>query len=119
MCFVKCCEILELKYFEISEQAVLRVLADLLPDVPVSLSSDVLPELMEYERAVTTVCNSYVKPKVSLYLTSLLKSLEGETDQVFIIAGCITRLHKAKPSIFVFCARMAAYRPFRWLHGFP
>ncbi|KAJ7127119.1 Hydantoinase/oxoprolinase-domain-containing protein [Mycena epipterygia] len=70
------------------EQAVLRVLADLLPDVPVSLSSDVLPELMEYERAVTTVCNSYVKPKVSLYLTSLFKSLEapqGKTKHLRIL----------------------------------
>ncbi|KAJ6494693.1 5-oxoprolinase [Mycena vitilis] len=67
------------------EQAVLRVLADVLPDVPVSLSSDVLPELMEYERAVTTVCNSYVKPKVSLYLNNLVKSLEGKTKHLRIL----------------------------------
>ncbi|KAJ7178558.1 5-oxoprolinase [Mycena crocata] len=67
------------------EQAVLHVLADVLPDIPVSLSSDVLPELMEYERAVTTVCNSYVKPKVSLYLNNLLKSLEGKTKHLRIL----------------------------------
>ncbi|KAJ7903671.1 5-oxoprolinase [Mycena olivaceomarginata] len=67
------------------EQAVLCVLGEILPDVPVSLSSEVLPELMEYERAVTTVCNSYVKPKVSLYLNNLLKSLEGKTKHLRIL----------------------------------
>ncbi|KAF8207605.1 5-oxoprolinase [Mycena galopus ATCC 62051] len=59
------------------EQAVLRVLADVLPDVPVSLSSDVLPELMEYERAVTTVCNSYVKPKGKTKHLRILRSDGG------------------------------------------
>lgn len=39
-----------------SEEEVVKVLAKVLPDVPVSLSSEVLPELMEYERTVTTVC---------------------------------------------------------------
>jgi N-methylhydantoinase A len=32
--------------------------------VPVSLSSDVLPELREYERTLTTVANGYVQPQV-------------------------------------------------------
>jgi 5-oxoprolinase (ATP-hydrolysing) len=40
---------------------------------------------MEYERAVTTVCNSYVKPKVTLYLNNLLKSLEGKTKHLRIL----------------------------------
>jgi N-methylhydantoinase A/oxoprolinase/acetone carboxylase beta subunit len=33
------------------------VLAKVLPDTPVSLSSEVLPELMEYERTITTARN--------------------------------------------------------------
>ncbi|KAJ7650399.1 5-oxoprolinase [Roridomyces roridus] len=67
------------------EQAVLRVLADVLPDIPISLSSEVLPELMEYERAVTTVCNSYIKPKVASYLNNLLKSLQEKTKHLRIL----------------------------------
>ncbi|KAJ7227050.1 5-oxoprolinase [Mycena pura] len=67
------------------ENAVLRVLADVMPDIPVSLSSDVLPEVMEYERAVTTVCNSYLKPTVHLYLNNLLKALEGKTKRLRIL----------------------------------
>ena len=30
--------------------------------MPVSLSSEILPEFREYERAVTTVMNAYVRP---------------------------------------------------------
>ncbi|CAK5268563.1 unnamed protein product [Mycena citricolor] len=67
------------------EDAVLRVLSEVLPDVPVSLSSDVLPELMEYERAVTTVANSYVKPRVARYLNNLLQSLKGKTQHLRIL----------------------------------
>ena len=54
------------------EQAVGRVAAEVLgEDVPVSLSSAVLPELREYERTVTTVANAYVQPEVARYVTSL------------------------------------------------
>ena len=39
--------------------------------MPVSLSSDVLPELREYERTVTTVANGYVQPQVKRYVETL------------------------------------------------
>ncbi len=39
--------------------------------MPVSLSSDVLPELREYERTVTTVANGYVQPQVKRYVEAL------------------------------------------------
>lgn len=42
-----------------------------LPGIPISLSSDVLPEMREYERTLTTVANSYVRPIVAGYLGSL------------------------------------------------
>ncbi|MET0929942.1 MAG: hydantoinase/oxoprolinase family protein [Aeromicrobium sp.] len=48
-----------------------KVLADLGVDIPVSLSSDVSPEFREYERAVTTVLNSYLGPVMQRYLSSL------------------------------------------------
>jgi N-methylhydantoinase A len=51
------------------------VLADLGADIPVSLSSDVSPEFREYERAVTTVLNSYLGPVMRRYLSSLELSL--------------------------------------------
>ena len=46
-----------------------------LPDLPVSLSSKILPEIREYERTLTTVANSYVRPAVSRYIGSLEREL--------------------------------------------
>ena len=44
---------------------------DVLPGVPVSISSEVMPEMQEYERTVTTVANSYVRPRVERYVRNL------------------------------------------------
>ena len=44
-------------------------------DVPISISSEVVPEMQEYERTETTVVNSYVRPEVSKYITNLQASL--------------------------------------------
>ncbi|MBY6537310.1 hydantoinase/oxoprolinase family protein [Rhodococcus sp. BP-349] len=47
-----------------------------LPGIPVSISSQVLPEMREYERTLTTVANSYVQPEVSRYVRNLDRSLQ-------------------------------------------
>jgi N-methylhydantoinase A len=47
-------------------------------DVPISISSEVVPEMQEYERTETTVVNSYVRPEVSKYITNLQASLEDK-----------------------------------------
>ncbi len=58
------------------EKAIGQIAAEVFgPDVPVSLSSNVLPELREYERTVTTVANGYVQPQVSRYITHLAGQL--------------------------------------------
>jgi|TARA_B110000263_G_scaffold55391_1_gene46839 N-methylhydantoinase A len=48
----------------------------LLPKIPVSLSSEVVPEMQEYERTITTVANSYVRPKVAEYVKNLQNGLK-------------------------------------------
>src|SRR5579871_4134849 len=45
-----------------NEREAARLLSEYLPDLPVSLSSDVLPQIKEFERSSTTVVNAYVKP---------------------------------------------------------
>lgn len=57
------------------EQQVVGILAADAPDLVVSRSSEVVPEIREYERASTTICNVYVRPLVDRYLESLTKSL--------------------------------------------
>ena len=46
-------------------------MAELLPDIAISLSSDVAPEIREFERASTTVANAYIKPLARDYLDAL------------------------------------------------
>src|SRR5712692_8843736 len=57
------------------EQQIGAVVERLYPGFPVTLSSDVLPEFREYERALTACMNSYVRPKVATYVEQLQSSL--------------------------------------------
>ncbi len=45
-------------------------------NIPISISSQVVPEMQEYERTETTVVNSYVRPQVSKYVSNLQSSLQ-------------------------------------------
>lgn len=49
-----------------------------LPGIPVSLSHEVLPEMQEYERTLSTVANAAVRPVVSKYVSNLRTKLEDE-----------------------------------------
>ena len=57
------------------ERRVAAICTEELPDVPISLSADILPEMQEYERALTTVANSAVRPTVSKYIGNLQREL--------------------------------------------
>jgi len=58
------------------EQAIGDKLAELMPDVAISLSSDVSPEMGEYERTSTTVANAYVHPIFRDYVDRLIAALQ-------------------------------------------
>jgi len=59
-----------------------RRLADLigaaLPNLPISLSSSVSPEIREYERFATTCANAYVQPLMAGYLSALSLELRRQ-----------------------------------------
>jgi N-methylhydantoinase A len=59
------------------ERRIAEIAADVMPDIPVSISSAVIPEMYEYERTETTVVNSYIRPVVSKYI----RNLEGELER--------------------------------------
>ena len=59
----------------VHEQQVRQAMQDACPDVYVSISSEILPEIREYERTSTTVINVYVLPIVYKYLDTLLSKL--------------------------------------------
>ena len=66
----------------VHEQRIRELAADVIPDIPVSLSYDVIPEMQEYERAVTTVANSYVRPRVENYIENLSRELNARMHDV-------------------------------------
>src|SRR3984893_2202083 len=55
-----------------------ELVAERLPTVPVTLSSDVSPEMREYERFSTACANAYVQPLISRYLANLQTLLRRE-----------------------------------------
>ncbi|MBU4426467.1 MAG: hydantoinase/oxoprolinase family protein, partial [Proteobacteria bacterium] len=69
------------------------------PDIPVSISYEVLPQIREYERTSTTVTNAYVKPLTGRYLSKLSERLEtiGSKGKLFIMlsSGGITSVETA------------------------
>ncbi len=62
---------------DVHERRVAEICAEELPGIPVSLSADILPEMQEYERALTTVANSAVRPTVSRYVGNLERELRA------------------------------------------
>jgi N-methylhydantoinase A len=67
---------------ESHERRVKKIAQEELPGIPVSLSSDVVPEMQEYERTVTTVANSYVGPRVDRYVKNLQAKLNQAAQNV-------------------------------------
>ncbi|GAA4127374.1 hydantoinase/oxoprolinase family protein [Aminobacter aganoensis] len=60
------------------EQLIAEVIRELAPDLPMSISSEVLPQIKEYERTSTTVVNAYIMPIVASYLKNLGDSLHRQ-----------------------------------------
>jgi N-methylhydantoinase A len=59
----------------VHEERVREIIAEEAPGLPVSISSEIVPEYGEYERTLTTVINDYARPTVIAYLDDLNESL--------------------------------------------
>jgi N-methylhydantoinase A len=58
------------------EKLVRDVVCDLMPQTMISLSSEVSPQMREYERFNTVVANAYIKPLMKSYLDRLKRKNE-------------------------------------------
>ena len=58
-----------------NERAAREAIRAAAPRLAISLSSDVVPEIREYERTCTTVCNAYVQPLLARYVGRLESTL--------------------------------------------
>jgi len=69
------------------EERVRELVDEEAPELPVSISSEIVPEYGEYERTLTTVINDYARPTVIEYLEDLDESLAaaGSTAQMNVV----------------------------------
>jgi N-methylhydantoinase A len=87
------------------EREIGEIVERLYPGFPVTLSSEVLPEFREYERALTACMNSYVRPKVADYVNRLQDQLNGIGAQADVNilrsdAGLMTTREAARNPIY-------------------
>ncbi|MBC2774571.1 hydantoinase/oxoprolinase family protein [Rhizobium sp. AQ_MP] len=87
----------------VHERILGEIVAERYPDIPVSLSSDILPEFREYDRAITTVMNDYVRPIMKRYLSRIETRLRDE--------GVTARLHIVRSDGGLMSAEAASQRP--------
>ena len=85
------------------EQALRDLVAERFPDIPVSLSSEILPEFREYDRTITTVMNDYVRPIMKRYLLRIEDRLTAEE--------VAARLHIVRSDGGLMSAEAASDRP--------
>ncbi len=67
------------------EREVGALLAECAPDIPVCLSSDIHPEIREYERTSTTVINASLVPVVTRYLDDLESRLRTFSERLLVM----------------------------------
>ncbi len=97
------------------ERQLAELIHELAPDLPVSLSCDVLPEIKEYERTSTTVINAYLQPVVNRYL----HSLSGQLNQQLIHTDDALPLYVMQSNGGVMSAESAAEMPIHIIESGP
>jgi N-methylhydantoinase A len=85
------------------ERTLKALVEDRFPDMPVSLSSEILPEFREYDRMITTVMNDYVRPVMRRYISRLDGRLRD--------SGSRSHLHIVRSDGGLMSAAAASERP--------
>ena len=93
------------------ERRIEEILSELLPDVPVSLSSELCPEMREYFRASTTVINAILMPVVGRYLARI----QSRLSEIGVEAG----LHLMTSAGGTVSADVAASQPVQLIESGP
>jgi len=93
------------------ERAVRDLVRAEFPNLTVSISSDVHPQIKEYERSSTTAANAYIQPLMSAYVRKL--------DEVLRERGFAGRFHLMQSSGGLTAPETAAELPIRFLESGP
>ncbi|MEM8776127.1 MAG: hydantoinase/oxoprolinase family protein [Pseudomonadota bacterium] len=83
----------------VHEQRLRDLLKDALPDLAISISSDVSPEVREFDRLCTTIANAYIQPMMAAYLADFARQFasRGVSCPILMMTagGGITTLQTA------------------------
>ncbi|MBT5541943.1 MAG: hydantoinase/oxoprolinase family protein, partial [Gammaproteobacteria bacterium] len=84
------------------ERRIREILQREIPDIIVCISSDVMPEIGEYERTSTTICNAYVLPTFTRYLERLTRSLHdlGVSKDLYLMLSDGGTVHQSTAAIY-------------------
>ena len=74
------------------EQRTAEIVREILPEIYLSVSSDILPIIREYERLSTATVNAYIMPIVQQYLLNLRNKLAalGYTREYYLMQSIVT-----------------------------
>jgi|TARA_B100001964_G_scaffold97732_2_gene109322 N-methylhydantoinase A len=93
------------------ERRIAQILAEMCPELPVVLSSDISPEYREYPRTSTTVVNTVLLPRVGPYIAHLEEKLE--------VRGIRSGLHLMSSSGGIIAANIAKRQPVQMVESGP
>jgi N-methylhydantoinase A len=93
------------------EQRVRDIVSEVAPELQISLSCDVLPEIGEFERTSTTVINAYLQPVAGRYLANLAEDLAA--------TGVRAPVHVMQSNGGSMSARAASVRPIHIVESGP
>lgn len=86
----------------VHERRIREIITQMYPNVELSISSDIVPIVGEYERTVTTVFNAYLKPETKAYLKRVKKYFTekglGTSPLIMQAHGGISTVRKAMES---------------------
>jgi len=85
------------------EQRTKEILSEMLPNLCLSVSTEILPIIREYERLSTTTINAYIMPIMQLYLSNLRDKLKAH--------GFTREYYLMQSSGGIMSSKMAGLRP--------
>ena len=101
------------------ERRARAILTEALPGVPVCLSTDILAEFREYERASTVALNAYVLPVMEGYLASLTELLADPAEGLGLAADVPVMVMEAAGGLMTVASARATSRCTRCCPGRP
>ncbi len=102
----------------VHERQIANIIEEMAPELPVTISCEVNPEIREYERTSTTVLNSYALPKTKAYVTRLEQAFSRKAVIRYMHSGgglVSAEVARSMPIHLAFSGPAAGVRAATWV----